>query len=257
MPIRAILFDMYETLCSHYRCPLYFGAHMAEECGVAQEHFLPLWRNEDREKARTLGQLTLEEQLAYILPRCGITEEGRLESLIAALCRKRMHTKRECMRTLHPQIMPMLEELKAAGMKLGVISNCYHEEAQVIREWEGSRCFDTLVLSCEEGVCKPDPEIFRRCMERLGVMPQECLFVGDGGSRELETARSLGMEAMQAVWYMQGVEDHPSSPKKDFVQLEEPRDVLAAVCRLNGWTDALSENHCLPTKNESETAGRA
>jgi HAD superfamily hydrolase (TIGR01509 family) len=160
-------------------------------------------------------------------------------------------------RTLHPQIMPMLKELKAAGMKLAVISNCYHEEAQVIREWEGSRCFDTLVLSCEEGVCKPDPEIFRRCMARLGVMPQECLFVGDGGSRELETARSLGMEAMQAVWYMKGVEDHPSSPKKDFVQLEEPRDVLAAVCRLNGWTDALSENHCLPTKNESETAGRA
>lgn len=234
MPIRAVLFDMYETLCTHYRCPLYFGAQMAEDGGIPPEIFLPLWRNEDRETARTLGQLTLEEQLAYILPRCGITAEGQLEALIARMSRRRLQTKRDCMRSLHPQIMPMLETLREMGMKLAVISNCYLEEAQVIREWPGSECFDALILSCEEGVSKPDPEIFKRCMERLMVQPRECLFIGDGGSRELEAAKALGMEAMQALWYMDGVENHPSAPKADFAPLNAPEDVAAAVRRFNG-----------------------
>ena len=227
--IRAVLFDMYETLCSHYRCPLYFGAQMADDCGIAREIFLPLWRDGDRENARTLGQLSLEAQLEYILPRCGITEEGRLTNLIRQLCLKRFQTKQLCLRTLHPDILPMLRALKEKGLKLAVVSNCYLEEAQAIHEWPESQLFDALVLSCEQGVRKPDPAIYQRCMEQLGVSPQECLFIGDGGSHELEAARSLGMEAMQALWYIRGVEDHPSERKNDFPGLDEPMDVVVAA----------------------------
>ncbi|MBQ8148879.1 MAG: HAD-IA family hydrolase [Clostridia bacterium] len=227
--IRAVLFDMYETLCSHYRCPLYFGAQMADDCGIAREIFLPLWRDGDRENARTLGQLSLEAQLEYILPRCGITDEGHMTGLIRRVCQKRSQSKAQCLRSLHPDILPMLSALKAQGMKLAVVSNCYTEEAQAIRAWPESNRFDTLMLSCEQGVKKPDPEIYRRCMSQLGVMAQECLFIGDGGSSELEAARSLGMDAMQALWYMRGVEDHPSQRKNDFIGLDEPMDVVVAV----------------------------
>ncbi|MDE6698901.1 MAG: HAD family hydrolase [Lachnospiraceae bacterium] len=62
--------------------------------------------------------------------------------------------------------------------------------------------FDAVLLSCEQGIQKPDEEIFIRCIEQLHVKPEECLYVGDGGSRELETARKLGMTAAQAVWYL-------------------------------------------------------
>ena len=229
MPIRAVLFDMYETLCSHYRCPLYFGAQMADDCGISREAFLPLWRDAIREEARTLGQLSLEEQLGYILPRCGVVNSNQLEPLIRRLCQKRIQTKQDCLHQMHPEILPMLRALKAKGLKLAVVSNCYLEEAQVIRAWPESRLFDTLVLSCEEGVKKPDPAIYQRCMERLGVSPQECLFIGDGGSQELEAARTLGMTAMQAVWYIRGVEGHPSAVKEGFVLLERPMEVAQRV----------------------------
>lgn len=79
--------------------------------------------------------------------------------------------------------------------------------------------FDKVCLSYEEGVQKPDEEIYRRCMAGLGVAPEECIYIGDGGSQELETARNIGMNAMQAVWYME-------NRKKDFNQLEKPLDVL-------------------------------
>jgi hypothetical protein len=44
--------------------------------------------------------------------------------------------------------------------------------------------------------------IFRGFGKDLGVMPEECLYVGDGGSYELESALSFGMHPVQAVWYL-------------------------------------------------------
>ena len=63
-------------------------------------------------------------------------------------------------------------------------------------------------------------------MERLGALPEECLYVGDGGSHELEVARSLGMTALQAAWYLQEDTLQPCGRKPDFPQLEHPMDVL-------------------------------
>ena len=40
---------------------------------------------------------------------------------------------------------------------------------------------------------KPDPRIYQLTAERLEVRPEECLFVGDGGSQELSGALSVGM----------------------------------------------------------------
>lgn len=224
--IRAVLFDMYETLCTHYRSPLYFGAQIADDCGVDRNLFLSLWRDGDRETARTLGHLTLAGMLEDILPRCGIADPVRRAELIQLVYEKRIQCKTQCLHTLHPEILPMLHGLKARGMKLGVISNCYDEEARAIRAWTEGRCFDTLTLSCEEHLQKPDPAIFRRCMDRLDVAPEECLYIGDGGSRELEMARSLGMEAAQATWYFLATEGYPSAPKEGFFQLGRPMEVV-------------------------------
>ncbi len=229
MPIRAVLFDMYETLCTHYRSPLYFGAQIAEELGVPPEVFLPLWRNAAREEARTLGKLTLADQLRCILPQCGMTAPDRMESLVVHVQKRRSQWKRQCLHTLHPEILPLLWQLKARKLKLAVISNCYDEEAQVIRAWAEGRCFDALLLSCEQGVKKPDAEIYRRCMAQLGVEAQECLFVGDGGSHELEAAAQLGMTAVQAAWYIAGVPDHPSPVRQDVPSLLSPMDVLSIL----------------------------
>lgn len=89
----------------------------------------------------------------------------------------------------------MLSELKDKGILIGLISNCFSEEADVIRRSELFSYFDAVYLSYEQGLQKPDEEIYRRCMDRLGVKQEECLYIGDGGSNELEAARKLGMKA--------------------------------------------------------------
>lgn len=218
--IRAVIFDMYETLITHFDCPLYFGAQMAEEAGIPFEKFRPVWRATDDD--RTVGKLTLEEVLSTILKE----NHCYSEELVNKMAEKRKATKVECFKHLHSEIIPMLLALQEQGIKIGLISNCYFEEAEVIRASELFPYFDGVYLSCEQGVQKPDEEIFKRCMEGLSVRSEECVYVGDGGSYELETARGLGMKAVQAVWYLKEGSGQPVGRMPEFAQAESPFEVL-------------------------------
>lgn len=218
--IQAVIFDMFETLITHYEAPLYFGAQMAQDAGIDEERFLALWR--PTESDRSVGRLTLEDTLEMILRSCGRYSEALVQKLTA----KRIATKEACFRHLHPEILPMLSALRARGCRIGLISNCYSEEAPVIRKSILFPYFDAVCLSFEQGVQKPDEEIFYRCTKALLVPPAACLYVGDGGSHELEAARALGMTAAQAVWYLHEDMTQPSQRNPDFLQLETPLAVL-------------------------------
>ena len=221
--IKAVIFDMYETLITHYNCPLYFGTQMAADAGISEEKFLKTWRLSDED--RTTGKVTFEEIIEKILKENDCFSEKKMNEMV----KKRIRCKEECFAHLHPEIIPMLESLKGKGMLIGLISNCFSEEAAVIKESVLYPYFDGVCLSYEEGVQKPDPVIFERCMRKLGVKADECLYVGDGGSNELETAASIGMKAVQAVWYYQEGIDHPLKRKMDFEQVERPMDILDYV----------------------------
>lgn len=233
--IKAVIFDMFETLITHYRCPLYFGAQMARDAGIDEEVFQSRWRATEHE--RSVGKMTLEEVIEMILRENHVYSEKLVEKIAG----KRTMTKRECFRHLHPEILPMLSGLKEKGCKVGLISNCFSEEAKVIRESELFPYFDGVCLSCEQGVEKPDEEIFRRCMDQLGVKSQECLYIGDGGSWELETARDLGMKAVQAVWYLMEGTTQPVGRKPEFARVEHPLGVLSYL------SEPVFENLSKPT----------
>lgn len=218
---RAVIFDMYETLITHYETPLYFGAQIAMDAGIPEEKFLPLWRAS--EYARSIGKKTLEEVVEDILRQNGRYSEELFQKII----QKRIAKQQDCFCHLHPEIIPMLSRLKKSGLFIALISNCYSEEAEVIRQSELFPYFDAVFLSYEQGVQKPEEEIFKRCMHKLSVNPEECLYIGDGGSFELETARNLGMTAAQAVWYLRENTLQPSGRKPDFLQIENPLAVLS------------------------------
>lgn len=221
--MKAVIFDMYETLITHWGHPQYFGEQIAVDAGIPAPQFLSRWR--ETETPRTLGQVTFEEVIAMILRVYGRYSDSLLERIV----QKRIAVKEECFRHLHPEIIPMMEALKSAGIKIGLISNCYLEEAAVIRQSVLFPYFDAVCLSCEEGVYKPDEIIFHRCLERLRNKPQDCLYVGDGGSRELEAARDVGMKAVQALWYaMQN--PCPACERMDgFPPMTTPMDILKEI----------------------------
>ena len=218
--IKAVIFDMFETLVTHYNYPLYFGEQIAADIGISNEEFQTIW-NPSEEK-RTIGLWTLEEVLENIL-----REHDRYsEDLLKLIVKKRVATKQACFENLNPEIIPVLEAIKQSNRKIALISNCYSEEVGVIRQSEIANYFDNMYLSFEQGIQKPDLKIFMKCIEELNVTPNECLYIGDGGSNELQAARDVGMTALQAGWYIEKSGQLKNKRKTDFPLLHTPKDVL-------------------------------
>ncbi|MGL5380089.1 HAD family hydrolase [Clostridium sp.] len=221
--IKAVIFDMYETLITLHQSPLYFGTQMAIDAGISEEEFQSLWK--PREYDRTVGKMTLEEILEFILKE----KQCYSEELFSKIVEKRKTSKKECFKYIHPEILPMLNELKKKDICIGLISNCFSEEVEAIKNSELFQYFDATYLSFEQGLQKPEKEIFIRCMDNLSVSADECIYVGDGGSLELETASKIGMKAVQAVWYLKEGANQPARRKKDFIQAETPFEILKYI----------------------------
>lgn len=86
-----------------------------------------------------------------------------------------------------------LAELRARGIRLGLVSNCTEEVALVWGDSPFAELFDAAIFSATAGCMKPDPRIYERILVELGVPAAEALFVGDGANDELAGARRVGM----------------------------------------------------------------
>jgi putative hydrolase of the HAD superfamily len=100
---------------------------------------------------------------------------------------------------LFSDVRRTLERLRSEGRRLGIISNSRSEWA--LREMLESvgilGYFQAVVSSGSEGVEKPDPEIFRRAVLRLGVGVDEAFYVGDLAYTDARAAERAGLAA---VW---------------------------------------------------------
>jgi len=92
-----------------------------------------------------------------------------------------------------PGSVEVLAQLKSEGYKTGLISDCSSEIPKVWTNTPLAPLFDVAVFSCLAGIKKPNPRIYQKATEQLGVEPQTCLYVGDGSSQELTGASQVGM----------------------------------------------------------------
>jgi putative hydrolase of the HAD superfamily len=81
-------------------------------------------------------------------------------------------------------------------MPTALVSMCAPDTPAMWRASPLAGLVDVEVFSCETGLRKPDPEIYRWACDRLGVAPDRCLYVGDGSYGELTGAAALGMQAV-------------------------------------------------------------
>lgn len=217
---KAVIFDMYETLVTLYSGEIYFGTQMAKDSGIPNEDFQQIWQASKDE--RSTGRLSFEDILEYILKTHGCYSE----QLMSFLVKKRLEFGQNAFQNMHREIIPLLNELKKRQIKIGLISNCFSEEATLIKQSSLFPYFDAVCLSYDEQIQKPNLEIFRRCIEKLDVYSQECIYVGDGGCDELKAATIMKMQVFQAAWY---IGNHPlnlAEKKPEYSQLEKPLELL-------------------------------
>ena len=221
--IKAVIFDMFETLVTHFESPIYMAKQISDDIGIAEQKFREIWDSTGDD--RTLGKSSLEEVIEEILKVNNCYSSELFEKIIT----KRRISKMECFEYIHPELIPLFTRLKEMNIKIGLITNCFFEERDVIKKSIFFDYFDSVCMSCEIGLKKPDVKIYKKCMKDLEVEAEECIYVGDGGSCELETAQALGMNPLQAAWYLKDGVNQPAKRKKEFLQAEAPLEVLLEI----------------------------
>jgi putative hydrolase of the HAD superfamily len=99
-----------------------------------------------------------------------------------------------------------LAELRARGLRLGLVSNAFTPGPLMRRTLAGlglAGYFDAVVFSSEVGVRKPDSRIYRTVLDALEARPEEAVFVGDRLHEDVEGPRALGMRAVLSHEYRQ------------------------------------------------------
>lgn len=193
MKYHAVIFDLFGTLVDNFS----FQEHervlseMAVILSVPINDFARLWRSTFYERATGFFE-TEEANIKHICRTLGLQVEP---DRIAAAAQIRSDF---IPRTLTPRddAVETLTQLKARGCKIGVITNCSEEIPLRWRDTPFASLVDVPIFSNAVGLTKPDPRIYRLACERLGVIAQDCLYVGDGGSHELTGASQVGMHTV-------------------------------------------------------------
>ena len=97
---------------------------------------------------------------------------------------------------LFDDALPALRELESAGYRLALISNFEQWLEEMLVELEVGHIFEISVISGIEGIEKPDPEIYRRALEKVGVPAERTVHIGDSPKMDVEPARSVGMHTI-------------------------------------------------------------
>jgi putative hydrolase of the HAD superfamily len=111
----------------------------------------------------------------------------------------RLHVERHLWSGIAADTHDALARLRAAGLRLGVVSNSDGRVEEALGAAGLLGYFDVIVDSALAGVEKPDPAIFRPALEALGVPPEEALYVGDLYEVDVLGAEAAGIPAVLLV----------------------------------------------------------
>jgi putative hydrolase of the HAD superfamily len=99
-------------------------------------------------------------------------------------------------RLLDPRMLAWVASLQKAGLRTAILSNMVTEVlGRMRRDFLWLDGFTQLTWSCELGIAKPDPAIYLHTCEKLGVRPEEALFLDDKPVN-IHAAEQVGLHAL-------------------------------------------------------------
>jgi putative hydrolase of the HAD superfamily len=129
-------------------------------------------------------------QLAY-LKRNGFISHTEANSLVNKVTGS-------CYKDVQNVIKTNVEIIRHLKLKykLGVVSNFYGNLEKCLKELGIKKYFSAIIDSRVAGFEKPDPRIFEAAINKLAVLPQEVIVVGDSYERDIQPAKKLGCTTM-------------------------------------------------------------
>lgn len=186
MGIDAVIFDLGGVLVrTEDRQP---RAELAAQFGMTYEELDDLVFVSPTGREATVGKLSTLDHWRSVLASLGL-EESRLAEVQAGFWGgDRLDTA----------LVDLLRSLRGR-YRTALLSNAWDDLRQILIErWGITDAFDEIIISAEVGLAKPDPAIYHLASQRLGVEPQQAVFVDDM-LRNVHAAREQGMYAIQFI----------------------------------------------------------
>lgn len=97
---------------------------------------------------------------------------------------------------VYPHTIPTLEKLKKR-YKLVLLSNTAYEEGNMaLEKFNLRKYFDVIIISCEIGLAKPNPEFFKLVLNRFNVEPFEVCIIGDDYELDIIPSKKIGFKTI-------------------------------------------------------------
>lgn len=190
MKFKAVIFDLFGTLVLSVPLEKHNDRlkEIADAISIDSCVFLKLW-SETAEK-RIKGYLkNFRENIEFIMNQVGVVSES--ETIEKGLQIRMDMIRKEFV--LRKDTLDVLTAIRQRCCRTALISDCTHESTVIWPDMPLAQLLDVTIFSCQAGLRKPDPRIYRIALEQLKVEPVECLYIGDGGSKELTGALEVGL----------------------------------------------------------------
>ncbi len=188
--VKAIFFDLFFTLIY----PKYSDKNEYDVLGISAMEWEKYAEDNHLYRERALGNVQTEreiiDKIVDIMPY-QLNESEKQEIL-----ERREERMKRALLSVDDTILDTLRQIHEKGIKIGLISNADLIDSKHWGESTLSKIFDITIFSCNVGMLKPDIEIYNLAINKLGIMPEDSIFVGDGGSNELWGAKNAGMKTV-------------------------------------------------------------
>ncbi|MFI6030857.1 HAD family hydrolase [Amycolatopsis magusensis] len=186
---RAVVFDLFGTLVNapsrqdRSDAATELAAAFGTDAEQVRQALARSWRD------RHLGTLASVPAIAgHLADRCGAAHPDLASA--ATLIRRRARRRLACDRS----VLTMLTTLHARRTAVAILSDAAAETAEA---WPHTALAPLPVFfSCHEHAVKPDPVLYTRVLDHLGVPAPQVLYCGDGGGDELAGAARAGLVAV-------------------------------------------------------------
>jgi epoxide hydrolase-like predicted phosphatase len=180
--IRAIFFDFGGVLMrTEYQAP---RQHLAERLNMEYDDLVRLVFDSEVSRQASIGAATVDQHWDAVMKRL-----NRSSSEARAI-REEFFGGDILDRTL----INLIRSLRGK-YKTGLISNAWNDLRDFIKKEKFDDAFDTMIISAEVGVMKPDAKIFKIALDRLKVPAKEAMFVDDF-VENIEGCEKVGMKGM-------------------------------------------------------------
>jgi len=198
--INVACIDLFNTLVSVGRVPETVGRFTADILGIERQRWNEACFGPVHEICRPTDALETLTRIAHSL------DPDIPRALIKEAVRERQQRFDYALIHVSTPVLHALELLREKGIRLALISNASSSEVAAWSASPLSGLFEVVTFSCHSACMKPQAEIYSKTVRQLGVLPEDSLFVGDGGSEEHHGAHAVGMKPVLVTHFISAQE---------------------------------------------------